>query len=76
VSALEALCDYALYKSTFTLHYIVRMLFYSFLVEFWPMFLLSVVHVHGVMQSTLYFLFVESMLVVVVVVVVVGCICL
>ena len=52
------------------------MLFYSFLVEFWPMFLLSVVHVHGVMQSTLYFLFVESMMVVVVVVVVVGCICL
>jgi len=26
VSALEALCDYALYKSTFTLHYITLVL--------------------------------------------------
>ena len=25
LSALEALCDYALYKSTFTLHYITRL---------------------------------------------------
>jgi len=26
LSALEALCDYALYKSTFTLHYIISAL--------------------------------------------------
>ena len=29
LSALEALCDYALYKSTFTLHYINRLLYVS-----------------------------------------------
>ena len=29
LSALEALCDYALYKSTFTLHYIYTYLLFS-----------------------------------------------